>query len=99
METHCSHSATLQPAFLPGNDLSDKQLAANTNLFASVSFASDLVPAGSGMVFNASVAHHGVENIMNHDRIVALALFGPRRIEKNADKFQRFPLGATPIEE
>jgi hypothetical protein len=69
--------------------------AANAALFNRVRFVSKLVPAGSGIVFNTSVAHHGVRNIMRtQKRIVVFALFCPR-MDKAADEIQRFPLGTV----
>ena len=83
----------LQAGFNTGNRTSEAQYQRNLALFSSVPFVSELVPAGSAMVFNASVAHYGVENTSRrNERIVLFAMFGPKP-EKGADDTQRFPLG------
>lgn len=98
--TPCYHTAVpsapasqLASAFNTGNILTDKMKAKNESIFHSVKFISNLVPAGSGLIFNTSVAHYGVENVMRTEkRIVIFALFEPT-INKNADSMQRFPFG------
>lgn len=97
--TPCYHTAVpsapasqLAPAFTKGK-CTDKEIEKNAAIFYSVRFISNLVPAGSGMIFNTSVAHYGVENVMRtQKRIVIFALFCPR-IDRNPDSVQRFPLG------
>lgn len=89
-------AASLRRAFLTGENLNTTQLAANTALFDRVPFVSEIVPAGSGMVFGGGVAHHGVKNVTEYDRILVFALFCPR-LDKNADLVRRFPLGTTPL--
>ena len=97
--TPCHHTAmpnapahTLTPAFNATPTLSKKQRERNLAVFRPVQFVSELVPAGSGLVFNAGVAHHGVANAMKTQaRVVVFALFCPK-LDKIGDDVQRFPL-------
>ena len=88
----------LKGAFRDGNELTDQQYYANLRIFHPVRFISQIVPAGSGITFHTSVAHHGVENMSHkHKRIVVFALFCPR-MDKKSDEVQKFPLPERTIE-
>jgi hypothetical protein len=78
--TPCYHTAVpdapardLAAAFNTTATLSDTQLAKNQEVFRPVTMLSDLVPAGSGMLFNAAVAHHGVANQMRSEDRISLS--------------------------
>lgn len=87
----------LKAAFHTGEVFTAQHEATNKAIFNSIPFQSKLVPAGSGIVFSTSVAHHGVRNITwNEKRIVIFALFCPR-LDKQSDSLQRFPLGVKEI--
>ncbi len=89
-------AATMRMCFSRKDEISSEELRLAHRLCSAESFISLPVRAGSTMVFNTSVAHHGIRNDTDRDRVAVYCLFSPvpRSIDPAQDEQQRFPLGA-----
>jgi hypothetical protein len=89
-------AATMRVCFSHKDEITSEQERVAHRLCSAESFISQPVSAGSAMVFNTSVAHHGISNQTDNDRIAVYCLFSPvpHSIDPAQDEQQRFPLGA-----
>jgi hypothetical protein len=92
-----SDTATMRPVFIDRNTATPQQKQASAeSLCSRNNFLSVPVTAGQMLSFRTTVAHYGVKNTHDSDRVVLFALFSPLH-GSGQDAWQRYPLGKSGI--